>query len=176
MFFWNRFLFVAKASLKIMCLLPWPTMCWYSMSLLFVCPPHLFEAKFSVEPGAHHFYHIDILHFLKSPALWFHHCIGFYMGIGNCLRVSIAAMKHQKSSPRGKGLFSLYFQIIVSSSLEVVKTGVQAGLRGRIWYRGHWSRLTGLLHMTCKPCFLIEPRITSPGIAPPTMGWVHSHQ
>ena len=31
--------------------------------------------------------------------------------------------------------------------------------------------LTGLLLMACSACFLIESRTTSPGMAPPTMGW-----
>jgi hypothetical protein len=36
--------------------------------------------------------------------------------------------------------------------------------------------LTGLLPMACSACFLIEPRTTSPGLAPPTMGWALPHQ
>jgi hypothetical protein len=31
--------------------------------------------------------------------------------------------------------------------------------------------LTGLFPLACSACFLIEPRTTSQGMAPPTMGW-----
>jgi hypothetical protein len=31
--------------------------------------------------------------------------------------------------------------------------------------------LTGVFLMACSACFLIEPRTTSPGMAPPTMSW-----
>ena len=31
--------------------------------------------------------------------------------------------------------------------------------------------LTGLFFMACSACFLIEPRTTRPGVAPPTMAW-----
>jgi hypothetical protein len=30
--------------------------------------------------------------------------------------------------------------------------------------------LTGLLPLACSACFLIEPKTTSPGMEPPTMG------
>jgi hypothetical protein len=37
--------------------------------------------------------------------------------------------------------------------------------------RGHGRMLlTDLLPMACSACFLIEPRTTNPGMAPPTMG------
>jgi hypothetical protein len=32
-----------------------------------------------------------------------------------------------------------------------------------------WRDVTSLLPLTCSACFLIEPRATSPGMAPPTM-------
>jgi hypothetical protein len=35
--------------------------------------------------------------------------------------------------------------------------------------------LTGLLLIAGSACFLIEPRTTSSGMAPPTMGWALSH-
>ena len=52
--------------------------------------------------------------------------------------------------------------------------GTQAGQEpgGRSWWRSHGTTmLTGLLPMACSVCFLIEPRTTSPGMAPLTMGW-----
>jgi hypothetical protein len=36
--------------------------------------------------------------------------------------------------------------------------------------------LIGLHPMVCSACFLIEPSTTSPGVMPPTIGWVLSHQ
>jgi hypothetical protein len=36
--------------------------------------------------------------------------------------------------------------------------------------------LTGLLSMACLVCFLLEPRTTSPGVAPPTVSWTIPHQ
>jgi len=43
----------------------------------------------------------------------------------------------------------------------------------RSWCRGHGGMLlTGLLPQACTDCFLIEPKTTSSGMAPPTMGWV----
>jgi len=42
----------------------------------------------------------------------------------------------------------------------------------RSWCRGHGGMsLTGSLPLARSACFLIEPRTTSPGRAPPTMGW-----
>jgi hypothetical protein len=50
--------------------------------------------------------------------------------------------------------------------------------------RGHWGGLalgsfgllTSSILMACSACFLIEPRIIRPGMAPPTKGWAHSHR
>jgi hypothetical protein len=39
-------------------------------------------------------------------------------------------------------------------------------LMQRLWR----ALLTGLLPLPCSACFLIEPRTTSPRMAPPTMG------
>jgi hypothetical protein len=42
---------------------------------------------------------------------------------------------------------------------------------GRSWCRGHGGMfLTGLLPLAFSACFLIEPKITSPRMAPHTMG------
>ena len=54
------------------------------------------------------------------------------------------------------------------------KTGTSTGQEpgGRSLPQGHGAVLiTGLLLMPCSTCFLMEPRTTSPGMAPPTMGW-----
>jgi hypothetical protein len=46
------------------------------------------------------------------------------------------------------------------------------GSQGRNWCRGHKGVLfTGSLFLTLLACFLLVPSTTSPGVAPPTMGW-----
>jgi hypothetical protein len=41
----------------------------------------------------------------------------------------------------------------------------------RNWCRSHgWMLLTGLLHLACSACFIIETKTTIPGMKPPTMG------
>jgi hypothetical protein len=35
--------------------------------------------------------------------------------------------------------------------------------------------LIGFLPLVCLTCFLIEPRSTSPRMAPPTVGWAFPH-
>jgi len=43
----------------------------------------------------------------------------------------------------------------------------------RSWCRGHGGMfLTDLLPLACSACSLIDPNATSPGMAPPIMGWV----
>jgi hypothetical protein len=53
------------------------------------------------------------------------------------------------------GFFGLYFHISVHHLKEVRNGGVL---------------LTGLYPMACSAFFLIEPRTTSPGMIPPTVG------
>ena len=65
-----------------------------------------------------------------------------------------------------------------SPSLEDVSTGTYTELEpgDRSWCRIHRGvLLTGLLPVACSACFLIELRTTSPGLAPPTMGWALPH-
>lgn len=60
-----------------------------------------------------------------------------------------------------------------SSSLKERRTGAQSQQEhgGRSRCRGHrGGLLTGLFLMACSACFLVEPRPTSPGMAPSTMG------
>jgi len=64
------------------------------------------------------------------------------------------------------------------SSPKEVRAGTHSGqeLGSRSWCRGHGGMLlTGLLPLACSAYFLIEPRTTSPGMAPPTMGWTLPH-
>jgi hypothetical protein len=81
-------------------------------------------------------------------------------------------MHDPKASWGGKGLFDLHFQIPVHYWREAGQELKQ----GRKLKAGADSEameemfLTGLLPLACSACFLIEPRTTSPGIGPPTMG------
>lgn len=49
--------------------------------------------------------------------------------------------------------------------------------QGRSWSRGHGGELlTGLLLLAYSVCFLILPRTTCRGMAPPTVSWPCPHQ
>jgi hypothetical protein len=90
------------------------------------------------------------------------------------VRVLIAMTKHcdQKADKGGKDLFGLHFHSTIH--LWRIQTGQHPG--GRSWCRGHRGMLlTGLLPTAGSACFLIEPRTTSPGMAPPSMGWAFLH-
>jgi hypothetical protein len=79
----------------------------------------------------------------------------------------------------GRKWFNLLTAPGSSSLLKAVRAGTQAGQEpgGKSWCRGQRGMLlTELLLMALSACFLIEPRITSPGIVPPTMGWALPHQ
>ena len=56
-----------------------------------------------------------------------------------------------------------------NSLSKAIKTGIHTGQGpgGRRWCRG--LLLIGLFNLACSACFLIEPRLTSPGMAPPTV-------
>lgn len=73
-----------------------------------------------------------------------------------------------------KGSFGLNFYILVHSM------GTQAGLESgsRQWCRGLGGvLLVGLLLMACSAgFFFVDLRTTRPGMVPPTMEWVISHQ
>jgi len=75
----------------------------------------------------------------------------------------------QETSWGGKGLFSLHFHIAVHHQRSQDWNSHRAGSRS--WCRGLGGMLlTGLLPLACSACSLIEPRISSPGTVPPTMG------
>ena len=80
--------------------------------------------------------------------------------------------KHQdqEASWGGKGLISLYFHTAVHHQRSQDWNSSMSG--NRIWCRGYgWMLLTGLLwNLACSACSLIEPKTTSTGMAPPTMG------
>ena len=73
----------------------------------------------------------------------------------------------QEASWEGKGLFSVYLHIAVhhqrKSGLELTQgRSLEAGADAEAMERCPL--------LACSACFLIEPRTTSPGMAPPTMG------
>jgi hypothetical protein len=113
--------------------------------------------------------------------LWSLYLISFFFFFFKscCLKISVAVMKHPrpKSKLTRKGFIWLTL-LDHSPTMEEVRTGTQAGLEpgGRSWCRGHGGALlTGLLPLSCSVCFLIEPRTTSLGMAPLTMGWVRKY-
>jgi hypothetical protein len=88
----------------------------------------------------------------------------------SCLSQSFYSWtKHhdQKASWGGKGLFGLHFHTAIhhqgSPDWNLSRSG------SRRWFRGHRGMfLTGLLPLPCLACSLIEPKTTSPEMAPPT--------
>ena len=95
----------------------------------------------------------------SSPFIWICLSQGFY-SFTNIMT------KKQVGEER---VYSAY----TSSLLFITKGGQdwnssRSGYRS--WFRGHERMLlTGLLLLACSSCSLIEPKITSPGMAPPTM-------
>jgi hypothetical protein len=90
---------------------------------------------------------------------------------GVLVRVSSPA---QTSWPRSKLGRKGFIQLTLSTLLLITKgcqdwNSSKSGSRN--WGRGHGEMLlTGLLPLACSACFLIEPKTTSPGMVPPTMG------
>lgn len=95
------------------------------------------------------------------------------------VRVSIAMMKHHDQKQIGEEMVYLAY----TSTPQFITKGSQSRNSHR---EGTWSQellqkpwrvlLTDLLPMACSACFLMEPRITSPGMAPTTMSWALPHQ
>lgn len=90
----------------------------------------------------------------------------------DCLGASIAVRKHhdkkKKKSKLGRKRF-IWLTLLHSccSPSKEVKTGTLTGFWRRSWSKGHeMVLLTGLAHVACSICFLIEPRTV-------TQGWHH---
>jgi hypothetical protein len=91
----------------------------------------------------------------------------FHLLIG-LIRVIFAMMKHQDQKQVREGRDFLAF-ISLWSLLKEVRTGT---LRHELMQRPHGGvLLTVLIPIACSVCFLIEPRTTSPRVAPPKIGW-----
>jgi hypothetical protein len=82
------------------------------------------------------------------------------------VRVSIPAQTSwPRSSWGGKGLFSLHFHPAVHHQGSQDWNSSRSGSRS--WCRGHGGMFfTGLPHLACSACSLIEPRL-------PAQGWHH---
>jgi hypothetical protein len=90
--------------------------------------------------------------------------------------VTITEMKHLDPKDLGEGKFHLAYSPSHCPPWEEVRTGIKQG-RQELGGRSHGGvLLTALLPMACSACFLIELRTISSGMAPPTMGWVLTHQ
>jgi len=88
--------------------------------------------------------------------------------IGVLIRVSIPA---QTSWPRSKLGRKGCIQLTLPhgcSSPKKVRTGTQAGQEAG----ADAEAMEGCYWLPYSACSLIEPKTTSPGMAPPTMGWV----
>lgn len=68
---------------------------------------------------------------------------------------------------RGKGLFQLRS---ITEGGQDRNSNAAGTLRQELTQDMEGCLLTALLPIACSACFLIEPGITSPGMAPPTMG------
>jgi hypothetical protein len=68
-------------------------------------------------------------------------------------------------------VYSAYTSILLFITKEV-RTGTQAGQEAGADAEAMegWMFLTGLLALACSACSLIEPKTTSPEMAPPTRG------
>lgn len=93
--------------------------------------------------------------------------------VSACLRVTMAAMKHHdQSSVERKGFIWLAFPHCCSA-LKKVRTETQ----GRnLKTRADAETTEECCLLACLGCSLIEPRTTSSGVAPLTMGWSLSHR
>ena len=95
------------------------------------------------------------------------------------VRVSIGATKHHKQATwEGKGLFCLGSHIIVHhwrKSGQELKQGrnLEAGADAEAMEE---CCLLVCSSWLVQPAFFIEATTTSPGMAPPTMGWALPHQ
>jgi hypothetical protein len=90
----------------------------------------------------------------------------FCQGLNSCTK------HHDQEASGRKGFIQLTLPHCCSSPKEA-RTGTHTGQEpgSRSWCRSHGGvLLTGLLPLACSACFLIEPKTTSPGRAPPTMG------
>jgi hypothetical protein len=112
-----------------------------------------------------------------------------YLGKGRVMnhscvlgRDNIAVMKpYDQKQVEEERVYLAYNFIfgLCSSSLKEVGTGIQTDRNleaGASEETLEGCCLLAFFIITCLVCFLIDPRATSPGVAPPTIGWVLPHQ
>ena len=94
---------------------------------------------------------------------------------GGCIRLGFHTSNFKQEAKKVN--WSLWESVPVTIH-HVVKSRqeLKAGTGGRNRSRGHGERLLiGLFLMAGSACFLIEPRTTSLGMVPPTVGWAPPH-
>ena len=102
------------------------------------------------------------------------HCLCSVLGL-----VTLAVIQHQtKATCGGKGFFSSYFHITVhhrrkSEQKLQQSRNLEAGADAEATEE---CCLLACSPMACSTCFIIKLGTTSPGVAPPTMGWALPHQ
>ncbi|EDL77409.1 rCG25260 [Rattus norvegicus] len=87
--------------------------------------------------------------------------------------VTSAVIKHMtKETWGGKGLFSLYYHITICHQR---KSGQELKQGRNLEAGADAETMEGCCLLACSCglliCFLIEPRTTIPGMAPPTIDW-----
>lgn len=68
----------------------------------------------------------------------------------------------------------VYFTCISMALFTIQRTrdrDLEVGADDAHTVHGEGVLLLGLFFITCLACLFIKPRITSPGVAPPTVGW-----
>jgi hypothetical protein len=87
------------------------------------------------------------------------------------VRVSIPAQniitKKQVGEERVYSAFTSIMLFITKGSQDWTQAGQEAG--ADVEAMEGWMLLTGLLHLACSACCPIEPKTTSPTMAPPTL-------
>ena len=63
-------------------------------------------------------------------------------------------------------VYSAYTSILLFITKEI-RTGTQVGQEAG----ADAEAMKGCYLLACSACFFVEPRTTSPGMAPPTVGW-----
>jgi hypothetical protein len=84
-------------------------------------------------------------------------------------------MKHHDKIKLGRKRFIQLTLPYQGSSSKEVRTGIQTGQEPDAEAMEEGMLLTGSLPIAFSVCFLIEPRTTSPGMAPPTISWAFPH-
>ena len=85
---------------------------------------------------------------------------------------------HDQSNLGMKGFIwlTLILSLLLTEGIPDRNSNRAGTWRPELMQRPWRVLLSGLVIMACSVCFLIEPRTTRPGMAPPTIDWTLSHQ